>query len=592
MESSLFPPAPSPPPSTVSIQPGLTSTLLIPLVSFSFLTIGVCVWWCGHWSKYRRRLPTEVDLLVVGTGAAGLTAALRASECRRVVCVDADSRIGGASRLSGGGIYVPNNHHKRQLGGRETYSQFEAFVESDNQASLTSREKANVKQYFATAQRAMLYLEGRGLKFHLAKVSKNIVDVNVAFCRKHGLDESLAIYKTDYDTRRNPNGIARTFFSSFSLISVIAAAPTLIREHGLQALSPKTFYRAYKNGYLSNGTGRALIMQLFRALPRHVHIYLRKRLVKLVKAPDGTWVVSFEDGTSTVAKDVVLASGGAGANPRAVRKHPNGAYIRSASTSSQNVGLAGVIHPTPRARPALWLKQGRSEPPGWIGHRIESWFLSGDYMFLITEDGNRFVNEFSSYGARARAQLQYDSTTVHMIFDAQTFRRFGAAPGNPIPPHYSSSLVRITSGATMEELCTKLTDSPQVRRNILRTTEEFENESKDPWRERGEASDYNWSYFVSNPPQLLRRTPIPPFYAINLSAGILDTIGVCDTDLRRRVLDQSGLPIPNLYAVGNAGAPLTNRSSYLSGGITLGNAITSGFLCGEELCGKNEERGV
>ncbi len=76
-----------------------------------------------------------------------------------------------------------------------------------------------------------------------------------------------------------------------------------------------------------------------------------------------------------------------------------------------------------------------------------------------------------------------------------------------------------------------------------------------------------------------------PFYAVRILPGSLGTFSGLQTDEHARVLDEQQLPIPGLYAIGNDMSSVM-RGYYPSGGITLGPAMTFGYLAGKGLTKK------
>lgn len=560
-----------------------TVLLLVPLAigggAFFCMMLAILLW-------YRRKdLEATTDVLVIGTGCAGLTTALRACETRRVVCVDSAQNPGGTTALSGGGIYVPNNAWKRNLGGKETLAQFERFIQSDNGAALTTRERQFVARYFRYTTEAMDYLVDQGLEFELATVMASIVPKNRAFCEANGIDTRLAPFRTDYDTTNNPHGIARSVFPKLSLPATAESFQTSIDESGLKAsLDPKVSKLASRAGYLSRGNGAALIRQLLDKLSKKgVRVLLGKRLVRLTRQ-DTRWLAEFADGSQTLANDVVLASGGAGANETTVKSMPDGKTIIGACTCETNLGLDGIVHPRPLRRRALWKKQVRTATAtSWSGGRLQTWFLSGDHMFMVNDLGKRFVNEFSSYGQRAEAQ---GDRRAFVIFDAQTLKQFGGAAGSPIPHRYEDYMLTFDSQESLiSDLAKELAKGhpdrlTSVKKELEKTVLNFVSAQDDALRKEAKVSNWNWSTFSEDSPILTRPNAQPPFYAIEVSRAILDTVGECDTDVRGNCLDEHGNPMGHLFAVGNCATPLTDRSFYVSGGITLGKCVCDGYIAG------------
>jgi predicted oxidoreductase len=77
---------------------------------------------------------------------------------------------------------------------------------------------------------------------------------------------------------------------------------------------------------------------------------------------------------------------------------------------------------------------------------------------------------------------------------------------------------------------------------------------------------------------------VPPFYAVRVVPGDIGTFAGLRADAQARVLDAAGAPIPGLYAAGNDMASVMG-GNYPGGGITLGPAMTFGFIAGRHAAG-------
>src|SRR5687767_11428302 len=107
--------------------------------------------------KKRRRWDIEADVVVIGTGGAGLTAALAAHDAgAKVVVLEKASTVGGATAVSGGVVWVPNNHHMAGVGIAD--SRDEALTYTRRLADGRSDDKL-IETFVDTAPAMIRYIE-------------------------------------------------------------------------------------------------------------------------------------------------------------------------------------------------------------------------------------------------------------------------------------------------------------------------------------------------------------------------------------------------------------------------------------------------
>src|SRR5690606_22682979 len=176
------------------------------------------------------------------------------------------------------------------------------------------------------------------------------------------------------------------------------------------------------------------------------------------------------------------------------------------------------------------------------------------------------------------------------IADHPTFRKYGLGAAKPAPVPYRHHLKSgyLIRGATLRELAEKIGVDPY---QLERTVEAYNGPARrgeDPEFHKGSTA-YNLSLGdpEHRPNPCLAPVETGPFYAVKLVIGDLGTFAGLRCDEHARVLDGNGRPIPGLYAAGNDAASIMG-GNYPGGGITLGPAITFGYIAARHMAGANQ----
>lgn len=179
-----------------------------------------------------------------------------------------------------------------------------------------------------------------------------------------------------------------------------------------------------------------------------------------------------------------------------------------------------------------------------------------------------------------------------LIVDHPTLRHYGLGHVKPFPIPLAPALRSgyLKRGATIRDLAQAAGIDPA---GLEKTISDFNRHAKetgeDPEFGRGTTGYNRYLGDPDNKPNpCVKPIEAGPFYAIRVVVGDLGSFAGHRTDARARVLNTDGEPIPGLYAVGNDAASILG-GNYSGGGITLGPAMTFGYIAATDLAGSRSE---
>ncbi|MCX5201881.1 FAD-dependent oxidoreductase [Streptomyces sp. NBC_00237] len=530
------------------------------------------------------------DVVVVGSGAAGMAAALTARlRGLTALIVEKTDKYGGSTALSGGAIWVPANFHLDEAGLGDTRAKARAYLdatvgdrvpEARKDAYLDHGPRMIEEFHDRTDVRFMYtpgysdyYPEAMGGMAQGRSIEPRITDLRelgplAADMRRAGL-ATYGLTITSYDFR-HVNMISRTWAGRKAALRVGArAAKALVTGKKLLSL------------------GEALIARLRLSLDKHgADLWLSAPLTSFVRAEDGGRVLGVRvtrDGkeVSVRAKGgVVLASGGFSHNQELREKHlpaPTSAAWTHASEGQvgdalrlgEELGAATDLLDKVWGAPSVC-------PPGG-----NSFFLVADRgipgMVIVNAAGERYANEAAPYHQFVDAMYEADrpgATTVPswLILDARSKSRYlfaGLFPGQPFPASWTRTGF-LKQAATIEQLATLIT-APELP-SAVRRFNRFADAGKDADFGRGESVYDRYYGDPTLPNPNLAPLEKGPFYAVPVHPGDIGTKGGLVTDTEARVLREDGSVIEGLYASGNCSAAVMGET-YPGPGATIGPAM-------------------
>jgi hypothetical protein len=175
------------------------------------------------------------------------------------------------------------------------------------------------------------------------------------------------------------------------------------------------------------------------------------------------------------------------------------------------------------------------------------------------------------------------------IADYRTFRKYGLGYAKPWPVPYKKQIRTgyLLSGPTIAELANEIGADPIELEKTISTFNPPARAGQDPEFGKGSTA-YNVSLGdpQHRPNPCVAPIEVPPYFAVKVLIGDLGTFAGLSCDANARVLDNGGRPIPGLYASGNDALSIMG-GNYPGGGITLGPAITFGYIAARHMSGAN-----
>src|SRR4051794_2863842 len=537
------------------------------------------------------------DVVVVGSGAAGMCAALTAAkQGLSAVVIEKAAHFGGSTARSGGGVWIPNNEVLRRDGVKDTPAaardylhsivgdvvpaeRIDAYLDRGPEAisfllantPLRMQWVPDYSDYYPEAPGGRV--GGRSIEpapFDLRRLGADRADLEPDY-GKAPLNVSVtqADYRWATLMMRHPRGILRVLRIGARWLSAMLTRKELaVRGQALAA--------AMRAGLTD----------------AKIPLLLNTPLEDLVV--DGGRVRGVVVGGGRVLHarhGVVLACGGFEHN-EVMRKQ----YQREPIGTQWSVGAAantgdGILAGE-RAGAALELMED-----AWWGPSVPltggPWFCLAERTLpggiMVNARGQRFMNEALPYveavhrmygGEYGRGEGPGENIPCWMVIDQRYRNRYvfaGVPPRRPFPGRWYKAGVVVRAGS-IAELAEKIGVPPDELTATVERFNGFVPDGRDADFARGDSGyDRYYGDPTVKPNPCLAPIDQAPFYAITMVPGDLGTKGGLATDVHARVLRDDGSVIDGLYAAGNASSPVMGHT-YAGPGATIGPALTFGYL--------------
>lgn len=535
----------------------------------------------------------EYDVVVVGSGAAALAAAVTAATAGLSTLVLEKTRYwGGTTAYSGGGVWIPANPLMLADGVEDSVADglryLEEIVGDVGPASSPQRRLA----FLENGPELVRFLSGEGLRWRRTPRYPDYYpdrpggqigrQLEPAVFDGRRLGPLLATL------RRPPGAPPLTIqIGDFDQLALALRTPSgFVR--GARVVARSAAWRAARRVPLS--LGPSLLAQLMAIAQRHgADVWLESPFRELVVDEGRVAGVVVERGGERVSvrarKGIVLAAGGFARNAELRRRHQpvDGAW---SSTAGGDTGDAIEAAVALGAATALmddaWWGASFLTPSGAAVFCL--WERSLPGSIIVDAGGRRFVNESTSYVDVGHAQLERGAIPAWLILDGRHRRRYLFTTMLPrrTPRSAIESGFLIRAGS-LPELAAK-TGVDQA--GLLKTVERFNRFAAsgvdEDFGRGGTIYDNYYGDPLVKPNPNLGPIDKPPFWATRIYPGDLGTKGGLLTDEHARVLREDGTPIDGLYAAGNTTATVMGRT-YPGPGGTLGPAVVFGYLAARHL---------
>jgi 3-oxosteroid 1-dehydrogenase len=549
------------------------------------------------------QLPTEVDVVVVGAGAAGMCAALAAAkQGLEVILIEKSGYFGGSTARSGGGVWMPGNYALEQAGQADALEQSKLYLDS-----IVGDEVPKVRRD--------TYVDRGG----------EVLD----FVRDHTpLRFTWVPQYSDYHPEA-PGGRAAGRSCEPIPMDARFLGAELDRLHPQYTKAPANLivtqadYRKISLGLRSWRGPATMVRVLLKriislvrgqkmfAMGNAIAIGLRKGLVDAdVPVHYDTELTGLtldkgrvsgvqvtHDGRPTeihARRGVILGSGGFEKNLEMREKYqPQPTSVEWTTGSQFNTGggiLAGIAAgaETDLLDDAWW---GPTIPlPSGPWFCLAERNLPGS--IIVNQAGQRFMNEALPYVEAVHEIYKGEATGVGhvpawMVIDQRYRNRYlfaGLSPRQPFPGRwYKHGTVK--KAATLDDLAAEIDVPVAALRETVDRFNGFASSGVDEDFHRGESAyDKYYSDPRVKPNPSLHTIDQAPFYAVKIVPGDLGTKGGLVTDERARVLRPDGSVIEGLYAAGNVSSAVMGHT-YAGPGATIGPALAFGYLAAEDIAG-------
>lgn len=534
----------------------------------------------------------DFDVVVLGTGAAGLTAAIAAHEGgARVGVFEKADTVGGTSAWSGGQIWIPNNPHQLAAGKKDSREEALTYLMSLSHGMIDERMAAT---YIDTGPEMIRFLEERTpVSFYTIP---DFPDYHPEF--PGGKPQGgRTLESPPFPYGELGDWKDRVGTSPYYPDFTITIGETTLGQSVPTPASPEVKARRRAND--ERGMGLALIGRLLRGcLDRKIEPRTGCRAVELLASDGAVTGVRFETANGPLevrTANVVLATGGFEWSPELIRAFTRGPLTHPVSIKT-NTGdglkmamrLGAMLG---NMREAWWMPV--IEVPTSInsmGRQLLTYERTMPGSIMVNRQAKRFTNEASNYNAFGAAfheqdvsRFEYANLPCWLIFGGKFYAKWpfvgglsDTMGGDAKPPEW------ITTGKTLAELAQKIgIDAAQLKQTVERFNSQVAAGSDPDFRRGESANDLWWGDPAFRGDRRATLGPLGdgPYYAIEVKSGALGTKGGPLTDVDARVLNVDGHPIHGLFAAGNVMASPMGMT-YGGAGGTLGPGMVFGYRAG------------
>ena len=558
----------------------------------------------------------ECDLIVIGSGAAGLATAITAKKRGLdVVVLEKEPVFGGTTALSGGVLWIPMGPHGRKQNPADTRDAVRTYM---MQETGSFYDAASVDAFLDNGPKMVEFFERETeMKFIPTLYPDYHPDVS------GGVDIGRSILAAPYDIRGLGKDMARLKppLKTITFIGMMFNSSNADLKHFFQATKSLTSFiyvakrlvthikelTLYRRG-INVTSGNALAARLAKsALDLGIPIMTSCPAKEILMRNDQATGVRVDEASGsyqiTARHGVVLACGGfpqdikriAKAYPHVARggEHLSPTPLGNTGDGANMAEAVGGIIDIRFKDSAAWMPVSKVDyGHGEIGvfpHLLDR-YKPG--IIGVLANGKRFTNESNSYhdvgAAMMRACEGQKDTAMWLICDKATLGKYGIGFVKPSPMPIGKFLRNgyLVKGETIAELAQNAGIDPVGLEKTVRDYNVGAAKGEDPAFGRGRTA---FNRYLADPENKPNPCVAPvqkgPFFAVKLIMGDLGTFDGIQTSVVGEVLKRDGTAITNLYAVGNDRASIMG-GNYPGAGITHGPNMTFGFVTAHHIADK------
>jgi succinate dehydrogenase/fumarate reductase flavoprotein subunit len=546
----------------------------------------------------------EWDVIVVGSGASGLTAAVRAAHARlKVLVVEKANSFGGTTALSGGGIWIPNNPQAHAAGIVDPPERVRQYV---LEVIGKTAHPELIDAYLATGPAMVRWLaENTSVEFLLSPETSDWYP-EIPGASRFGrllspkeydgkkLGEFFAQLRPAREEFNAPGGFMIDLFD----LPYLANMPSLGSLTHLGKLGIR-FGLDKLRGY-ARGTrltmGNALAARLLRSA-LDAGVTLRRQVTVEGLTMEGRQVTGINtviDGRAEkllARRGVVLASGGFSANAKLRKDYMPYPDQHVSITSEDNTGdgmnlalTAGASLDGRNLYNGVWaVVSTMTREDGYLARYAHLIDMSKPGCIAVNDKGERFGNEASV--SFVDAMHATGAVPAHIIGDAQCVKKYGMGLVYPGASNLQKLMKSgyIVEAPTLRALASRIGVDPQGLERTVAAVNGYAVSGMDADFHKGERQiDREIGDPKHGPNPCLGPVDKAPFYAIKIYPGDGSTTVGLRIDAQCRVLGSSSDPLPGLYAAG-LDANSIWRGKSPAHGCNVGPAMVLGFITGSSL---------
>jgi len=564
----------------------------------------------------------ECEVLVIGSGAAGLSAAATAGALGlKALVVEKDTHFGGTTATSGGVSWIAESPHAKREGARDTIAEARTYIEACIEKYGRRFDPDRIDAYLANGPAMVAFMEEK-TRMRWAGVAY-FPDYHPELPGAN--DKARALNPAQYDAQKMPRELRKKLkwpWTKITFMGLQVSAASREQHHFYHA-SRSPVSAGYVAWLLAKQArdlllygrskrlvnGNAVVAMLAHSCHDFgVPIWVSSPAVELIRENGRVRGAIVEQEGARIrveaTRGVVLASGGFSWDEERRKKiyphvvagashHPFGTSMDTGDGARMAEAVGGYFS-TDVSNAAAWAPATAvPQRGGRVLNLPHQRTYTKPGMIAVTRKGVRFTNDAIDYHDMVQEMIRAcraeKDVEAFVIADQTAARKYGF--GIVVKPYPFPVWPHIKGGYLFRARSIgDLAVAAGIDKDALVATVErfnlFARNGQDPDFRRGETEyDRLQGDPAVKPNPCLAPLVKAPFYALKMVAGDSGSFAGLRTDRYSRVLDKSGEPVAGLYAAGNDAESIFS-GDYPGGGVTIGPAMVFGYIAIRHMAGE------